>query len=207
MANSGCMIPPEHNRSSFNVSSSNLNCSTDVAEAGEYGEFYDVAQFVTGIVFYPITIAIGLTGNFLILIVLSHKKMTLTALNVYLTALAVSDIIKLLNDVLYVLVSILLRRHPLAGNRMMGYMYPFSHYIFNQSVCVSAWMTVAVGLERYASVCHNRWGNIFYSVYKARVISALIFVAMSLVAVPSAFRYTSVIQLDSGDYYSKGREL
>ena len=177
-------------------SSLQLDINQNQTVMDEYAEFYKLSQFVTGIVLYPIVIVIGLTGNTLTLIVLSHKKM-LTSTNVFLTSLAVSDIIKLLNDALYFLVSILLRRHPLAGNRMMGYMYPFSHYIFNQAVCVSAWLTVSVAVERYISVCHATKALVVCNVHRARIISALVFFVMSLVAVPSAFRYTSVTYLDT----------
>ncbi|KAK2140578.1 hypothetical protein LSH36_1301g00001 [Paralvinella palmiformis] len=163
--------------------------------ADPHAEFYRWSQFVTGVILYPIVIVIGLTGNTLTLIVLRHRKM-LTSTNVFLAALAVSDIVKLLNDTLYFLVSILLRRHPVAGNRMLGYMYPFSHYIFNESVCVSAWLTVSVAVERYISVCHATRARVVCTVYRARLISAAVFLVMSLVAVPSAFRYTSVIVAD-----------
>ncbi|KAK2143051.1 hypothetical protein LSH36_883g00062 [Paralvinella palmiformis] len=158
-------------------------------------QFYETAQFITGIILYPIIIVIGLTGNTLTMIVLSHNKM-LTSTNVFLTALSVSDIIKLLNDTLYFLVSILLRRHPLAGNRMLGCMYPFSHYVFNESVCVSAWLTVSVAVERYISVCHATKARVVCTIHRARIISALVFVSMSLVAVPSAFRYKGVRHRD-----------
>ena len=154
----------------------------------EYLHFYESAQFVTGLICYPIICVVGLTGNILTLIVLSHKKM-LTSTNVFLSALAVADIIKLLNDLLYFLVSILMRTHPEAGNRMMGYMYPFSHYIFNEAVCVAAWLTVSVAVERYISVCHATTARAVCTVSRARIISTLVFFIMSLLAVPSALRY------------------
>lgn len=178
--------------SSVTVHEPEVNSS---AAEDPYAEFYRTSQFVTGVILYPIIIVIGLTGNTLTLIVLRHRKM-LTSTNVFLAALAVSDIIKLLNDTLYFLVSILLRRHPAAGNRMLGYMYPFSHYVFNQSVCVSAWLTVSVAVERYISVCHATRARVVCTVYRARLISALVFLVMSLVAVPSAFRYTSAVEWD-----------
>ena len=173
------------------------NCASNASYDGDpNAQFYETAQFLTGIILYPIIIIIGLTGNTMSLIVLSHNKM-LTSTNVFLSALSVADIIKLLNDTLYFLVSILIRRHPLAGNRMLGYMYPFSHYVFNQSVCVSAWLTVSVTIERYISVCHATKARVVCTIYRARVISALLFVFMSLVAVPSAFRYTGVAHRDA----------
>ena len=163
----------------------------------EYLHFYESAQFVTGLICYPIICVVGLTGNILTLIVLSHKKM-LTSTNVFLSALAVADIIKLLNDLLYFLVSILMRTHPDAGNRMMGYMYPFSHYIFNEAVCVAAWLTVSVAVERYISVCHATTAKAVCTVSRARVISTIVFVIMSLLAVPSALRYQRKVVPEPG---------
>ncbi len=122
-------------------------CAAENDTGKDYATFYRTAQFVTGLICYPIICLVGLTGNTLTLIVLQHKKM-LTSTNVILSALAVADTIKILNDVLYFLVSVLMRHHPVAGNRMLGYMYPTSHYIFNEAVCVTAWLTVCVAIER-----------------------------------------------------------
>ena len=155
-----------------------------------YERFYQDAQFITGIICYPIICIFGITGNILTLIVLGNHKM-LTSTNVFLKSLAVADVIKLLNDTLYFIDLVLLREAPLHGNRMLGYMYPFSHYIFNQSVCVASWLTVSVAVERYISVCHATKAKEMCTVQRARVVSILVFVIMSLVAVPSAFRYTS----------------
>lgn len=126
-------------------------CAAENDTGKEYAAFYRTAQFVTGLICYPIICLVGLTGNTLTLIVLQHKKMV-TSTNVILSALALADTIKLLNDVLYFLVTVLLRTHPGAGNRMLGYMYPTSHYIFNEAVCVTAWLTVCVAIERYVCV-------------------------------------------------------
>ncbi len=119
----------------------------DDSTGKDYASFYHTAVFVTGLICYPIIVVIGLIGNILTLIVLNQPKM-LTSTNVLLSALAVADTIKILNDMLYFLVQILFRTAPEAGNNMMGYMYPTSHYIFNEAVCVTAWLTVCVAIER-----------------------------------------------------------
>jgi len=76
-------------------------------------------------------------------------------------------------------------------------MYPISHYIFNQSTCVAAWLTVSVAVERYLAVCHatTGGGSICY-VGRARLVSALVFTSMSLAAIPSAFRYVLITVYD-----------
>jgi len=63
-------------------------------------QFYESAQFVTGMILYPIICTVGLTCNSLALVVLAHRKMA-TSTNTFLSALAIADIIKLLNDAIY----------------------------------------------------------------------------------------------------------
>lgn len=174
------------------VPDSNLSL---VAGNDSYKYFYETAQWVTGLVLYPIICSIGITGNMLAMIVLSHRKMV-SSTNVYLSALAVADIIKLLNDTLYFIVSILMRRHPDAANHMYGLMYPISHYIFNEAVCVSSWLTVGVGVERYVAVCHPTRAKAMCTPARAKKVSVVIFVLMSAVAVPSALRYRRQLSID-----------
>ena len=52
-------------------------------ETEDYQEFYETAQFVSGLIVYPLLCVVGITGNSLALIVLSHKDMA-TSTNVYL---------------------------------------------------------------------------------------------------------------------------
>ncbi len=130
-----------------NTTQDSLN-STDCGDRCQPGyEFYNMAQFITGLIIFPIVSFLGLMGNIFILIVLAQKSMT-TSTNVYLSALAVSDGLKLINDLLYFLTVFLLRTDPPAGNKAFGYLYPYAHFIFNMSVCVSSWLTVSVAVER-----------------------------------------------------------
>ena len=113
----------------------NYNCSIN------YSDFYKVAQLITGLVLYPLICIIGISGSIFTLVVLNQWRIA-TSTSVFLSALAVADLIRLLNDALYFIFSVLVRTDPDAGNRIMGYMSPFSHYILNQSVCVASWLTV-----------------------------------------------------------------
>ena len=110
-------------------------------------DFFETTQFITGLIVFPIFCFFGLAGNIFIIIVLLQKS-SQTSTNVYLTALAVSDTIKLINDSLYFLTVFLLRTDPLSGNKAFGYLYPYAHFIFNMSTCVSSWLTVSVAVER-----------------------------------------------------------
>jgi len=65
-----------------------------------YYELYTAARFITGLILYPIICLFGLTGNALIIVVLVHK-VALSSTDVLLAALAISDTVKLINDLLY----------------------------------------------------------------------------------------------------------
>ena len=158
----------------------------------QYHDFYKTAQVVTGLVCYPILCVVGIVGNVLTLIVLHHRKMQ-TSTNVFLRALAVADTIKLINDALYVVNMVLMYTNPRAANHMMGHMYPFSHYILNEAVCVSAWLTVSVAVERYICVCHPTRAKELCTIKTAAISSTLVFFSMSLIAVPSALRYKGIL--------------
>ena len=172
---------------------SDLNTTSNVTtdDLAPFIDFYNTAQFVTGLVCNPILCACGLVGNTFILIVMSQKSMA-TSTNIYLSALAVSDIIKLINDLLYSLTILLLKVSPIIGNRMFGYLYPHAHFIFNMSVCVSSWLTVSVAVERYILVCHPTRSVSLITRQRAVAISVACYVIMTSVAVPSALRYRTV---------------
>ena len=165
--------------------------------SSDYVTFYRNAQFVTGLILYPIICITGVLGSIFTLVVF-NQKMLVTSTSVFLSALAVADLIRLLNDTLYFIVSVLMRTTPASGNRMMGYMYPFSHYILNQSVCVASWLHVCIGVERYIHVCKATKVKEWCSIRRARIVSAGVFVSMSLITIPSAMRYEG-ISVSSGE--------
>ena len=72
----------------------------DNDEHRPYYELYTAARFITGLILYPIICLFGLTGNALIIFVLVHKT-ALSSTDVLLAALAISDAVKLINDLLY----------------------------------------------------------------------------------------------------------
>ena len=179
-------------RQAMNGSSSPGLTRANMDDMQDYHDFYKTAQFVTGMVCYPILCAFGIAGNVFTLIVLRHRKMQ-TSTNVFLRWLAVADTIKLLNDVLYFVNMVLMFVQPKAANNMMGHMYPFSHYILNAAVCVSAWLTVSVAFERYVCVCHPTRAKDWCTIRNAGIASTFWFVLMGLIAVPSALRYQGVV--------------
>ncbi|ESP03075.1 hypothetical protein LOTGIDRAFT_157036 [Lottia gigantea] len=165
--------------------------SNDMLRAAEYKAFYLQARFVTGVVMYPIICIIGLLGNSLSIIVMSQKQMT-SSTNVYLMSLAISDCVKLLSDFMYFMVILLLEVDPPTGNKAYGFLYPYAHYIFNASLCISAWLTVSVAVERYIYVCHPTRVKSYCTIRHARSVSLAVFICMSILAIPYAMRYKTI---------------
>ena len=185
------------NISGYDVTTTNFTKNEYICsdEHGDYQLFYEWAQFITALFVYPIVCFLGIIGNTLALIVLSHKDMA-TSTNVYLSALAVSDTIKLLNDMLY-FVMIILKKCGLDDDaKIISHYYPYAHYIFNMSVCVTAWLTVSVAIERYISVCHPTRAKSVCTIQRARWVSTIVFITMITLTIPSALGYTSSKQFD-----------
>nr|KAG5685876.1 hypothetical protein BaRGS_021538 [Batillaria attramentaria] len=163
-----------------------LRCNTNDTDG--YLHFYETAQKVTGLIIYPILCITGITGNTLSLVVLNHRDMA-TSTNVYLSALAVSDSLKLLNDLLYFVMLVISLTDPPAAETMMVNVYPYAHYVFTVAVCVTAWLTVAVAVDRFVAVCYPSRATSLCTITRARAVCVTVFVTMLLLSVPSAFRY------------------
>jgi len=118
----------------------------------QYYELYTAARFITGLILYPVICLFGLTGNALIIVVLAHKA-ALSSTDILLAALAISDAVKLINDLLYSATCATMLVNPDAGQSMYAYLYPYAHFVFNAAVCVSAWLVVSLAVERYLLVC------------------------------------------------------
>ena len=159
--------------------------------ADPHEAFYAQARYVTGLVIYPIICILGLCGNTLCIVVMSQRQMR-SSTNVYLLSLAISDGVKLISDLLYFIVVLLFHVDSPSGNKAYGCLYPYAHYIFNSSQCVSAWLTVSVAFERYIYVCHPTKVKRYCNMARARTVSFAVFHSMSLLAIPYAMRYRTV---------------
>ena len=160
-----------------------------------YQEFYELSQRITGQFLYPIVCIPGFIANILLLVVLSQANMR-TSTNAFLSALAVSDSIKLATDIVYFVVIVLKEFRPLQANVAFGHFYPYAHFIFNFSVCISSWLTVSVAVERFIMVCHPIRAVSLCSRSRAIITSACVYFVMTLIAMPSAFRYNRIQVLD-----------
>lgn len=168
---------------------SDSSCAQNMSE--QYKDFYQTAQYITGLIVYPVLCIIGITSNILALIVFRHQDMR-TSTNVCLMSLAVSDTIKLLNDAMYFIIVAVSLQDSQRSEKWRSSVYPFAHYIFNMSVCVTSWLTVSVAIERFISVCYASRARVLCTIPRARYVCAFVFVLMSIMTVPSALRYEMI---------------
>ena len=176
------------NKTDASANEANMSpCITDDKSDLATG-FYDTAQFITGLIIFPILCFPGIVGNVLSLIVLFHRNMA-TSTNVFLAALAISDTLKLINDSLYFVVILLKRTNGDPSGMVMANLYPYAHFVFNVAVCVTAWLTVSIAVERYIYICHPTKAVSMCTIPRARYISITVFVVMILITIPSWLRY------------------
>ena len=183
--------------SSLSVTSSTSDYNTSWSEeppdggGDDYSVFYQRAQLVTGLILYPAFCLFGLVGNCLTIIVLRGRKLR-SVTSTFLIALSISDGVKLINDLFYFVVVLLLKTAPTYGELALGYMYPYAHYFFNASLCVTAWLTVSLAAERYILVCHVANAKQWCNVGRAQLTITAVFLSMTIFSIPFAFRYRTV---------------
>ena len=152
--------------------------------------FYILMRKLTGLVLYPIVCFLGLSANIVGVIVMSQKSMR-SSTTVFLIALAIADLIKILNDTLYFATVLLRESSSVTGRNTFIAIYPYAHYIFNASMTCSAWLNVAVAVERYIFVCHGPKAKLLTTINRATFISLAISVASIVISIPYAFKYES----------------
>ncbi|VEL13039.1 unnamed protein product, partial [Protopolystoma xenopodis] len=160
--------------------------------AARHVELLTTAELITGLVCYPIACLVGLVTNALCLLVFLRPDMRGLSTNTYLAALALADLMKLANDFVYtpgVLVKML--EH---SDAAFPRYYPYA-YFFNQFLAsVTAWLTVAVAMERFLLVLRPVDSRAYLTLRKARIECAAVFVGLFLLNLPGIFRYRPVVR-------------
>jgi len=91
-----------------------------------YSDVYHAAQFITGLILYPVFCCFGLAGNCLTLVVLRSRKLG-GVMSTFLAALAVSDGVKLINDFFYFVIILVVYVTPTYGDLAFNVIYPYAH--------------------------------------------------------------------------------
>ncbi|CAH1775635.1 unnamed protein product [Owenia fusiformis] len=165
---------------------------TDNETAKPHYNFFVQSQFITALICLPIICTFGIIGNILSLVVLQQKKMS-SSTNTFLSAMAIADSIKLINDEIYFVVILMQRYNPEMSQTGFVHIYPYSHFVFNCAMLITSWITVSVAVERYISVCHPHRAKSMCTIPRARLVSSCVALGMSIIALPSAFKYHTVV--------------
>ena len=142
----------------YNVTSTKLMLSNEssIAEPNseDYIALFKITQQVTGLYMMPVVSILGILGN--ILIVLVYSKSTVSSTNIYLITLSVSDILKLCNDFLYFVVTLINMFNSELGNYLFNSLYLYSHFVFLFTAINTSWLTTCIALDRYISIVRNQ---------------------------------------------------
>jgi hypothetical protein len=109
---------------------------------------FESIQMIFGIYLIPIVCIPGLISNILCIIVFMTNSMQRFLTTQFLLYLAISDTIKLSNDLLYSMVLIIQIFNQQVGKKLFLTLYRYCHYINTVSTLCTAWLTLIVAIER-----------------------------------------------------------
>lgn len=161
----------------------------------EYLYFFENLREITGLYLFPFIGVAGIVGNILIVIVYSKAKKYST--NVYLITMASSDILKLANDLIYFLVTLITKLNPILGEQMFFILYRYSHYIFVFTSLNTSWLTCAITIDRYFAVVKHNTRKIKSNYLQSFLICMTIYVCSAIGALPSPFFNETIQEYDS----------
>ncbi|XP_018567616.1 FMRFamide receptor-like isoform X2 [Anoplophora glabripennis] len=137
-------------------------------------------------VLVPITVVIGVAGNTITVMVLTRRRMR-SSTNIYLSALAIADIIHLF---FVLLLSFKHYSNIHDGKyelywRFLGIMFWFCDAASSTSV----WLTVSFTVERYIAVCHPIKGKFFCTETRAKSVIVIVYILCILTTASTSFEY------------------
>lgn len=134
----------------------------------------------------PCAVIIGFLGNSVSVLVLTRKRMRCST-NIYLTALAIADIIYLS------MVLILSFQHYKSINHpryeLYWRTYGLLHWICDAAAYTSIYITVSFTVERYIAVCHPIRGQVLCTESKAKKVIAIVPILCLLCTSTTTFEY------------------
>lgn len=161
-----------------------MNDSFNNSSENDHERLYKIARQITGLYLLPFISCFGIFGNICnVLVYISSKKYST---NVYLIALSLSDILKLFNDFIYFLVTLIGKINSDLSNHLFSSLYLYSHYIFVLTAINTAWLTCIIAIDRYVTVSsRNRVKTSELNYFKSILISLVITLASCIIALPS----------------------
>ncbi|XP_069106982.1 FMRFamide receptor-like [Argopecten irradians] len=152
----------------FNISLAPTDLAASLMEP-DNKEQLRVTRLIVQNILVPLVVALGLSGNILSIIVLTHRSMR-TSTNCYLATLAIFD-------TLYLLMSFSLSfKHygDIGDFRVYKYWFPVARVLTDICGNVSVCLTVTFTVERYIAVCLPMRGHVICTPERARIIAVLV---------------------------------
>ncbi|ODM90068.1 FMRFamide receptor [Orchesella cincta] len=162
--------------------------------------FRESSRFWVQMVFVPIVVIIGVIGNGVAICIFRSKSMR-SSTNIYLTGLAVSDL-------LYLLFSFSIYKKFQSIWAYWEYT-PFGLWLTDCFSSTSVWLTVSFTIERYIAVCHPMKRKAYCTEKRATWISIAVYVACFVLTGSTSFEWEAVIyalkntELGSNETYRK----
>jgi len=128
-----------------------MSIETDQAKMGNTNkdkQLFENVQIVFGLYLIPIVCIPGLIGNILCIIVFITNDIQRFLTTQFLLFLAISDTIKLSNDLLYSVVLIIQAFDQQFGQQIFLILYRYCHYINTVSTLCAAWLILIIAIER-----------------------------------------------------------
>lgn len=158
----------------------------------------DTAQTILSIV--PTICSFGIGGIILTVIVLSRKHMS-TSTNIYLMALAISDLLYLLKYASKRIGERIIEdfyKNVTTENAEQNFII-YDRYISHTMqifLLSSIWLTVVLAIERWVAICQPFLASKFCTVFRSRLLTVLIFLFATLCRLTSFFDYKVVKHVD-----------
>ncbi|KAJ8949980.1 hypothetical protein NQ318_002389, partial [Aromia moschata] len=150
----------------------------------------EASRFWVQKVLVPITVTIGITGNTISVMVLTSyiclaRKRMRNSTNIYLSALAIADIIHLF------FVFLLSFRHysNIHDGKYALYwrFHGLSYWFCDAASSTSIWLTVSFTVERYIAVCHPIRGNYFCTERRAKCVIVIVYIFCIITTASTTF--------------------
>ncbi|CAG2250351.1 unnamed protein product [Mytilus edulis] len=150
--------------------------------------FYNNMRLVTGLILYPVVCVVALPANIISILVFTRKKMR-SSTSIFLLNLAIIDTITIFNNIIYFIDVLLIEISFDIAEQTFVFFYPYGHYIFNSSMTCTAWLIVAIAIQRYIFVCHSSKAKTICSIPRAIILSIAISLTSFGTSIPYLCRY------------------
>ena len=150
-----------------------------------------ITRFIVWRILVPMTVAFGVIGNLISMAVLTRRSMR-TSTNVYLTALALCDVLYLVFAFSLGLKHYQTIKESLYYKRFRK---PFGMALTDTFSNTGVWLTLTFTIERYIGVCHPMKGKILCTPQRARYVVIIVCMCTFILTFPEFFSIRPVTRM------------